>query len=66
MQVNTSSGYFCHPRDSLELLNIAMSAFRKVYGYAAQLINKVANYRIQMFIQKIIFVQTCRFLNKQN
>ena len=48
------------------VLNIAMPASRKVYGYAAQLTNKVANYRIQMSIQKTVFVQACRFLNRQN
>ena len=39
------------------MLNIAMSASRKVYNYAAQLTNKLANYRIQMPIQETASVQ---------
>ena len=50
----------------MKMLKIVMSTIRKICHYAAQLINKVANYRIQMFIQKTVFVQACRFLNRQN
>ena len=48
------------------VLKIAMPVTRKVYRYAAQLTNKVANYRIQMPIQETVSVQACRFLNRQN
>ena len=50
----------------MEMLKIVMSAIRKVCRYAAQLINKVANYRIQMSVQETASVQACRFLNRQN
>ena len=48
------------------MLKIAMPATRKVCRYAAQLTNKVANYRIQVPIQGTASVQACRFLNRQN
>ena len=56
----------CGLRHGVKVLKIVMPATRKVYRYAAQMINKVANYRIQMPIQETVSVQACRFLNRQN
>ena len=50
----------------MKMLKIVMSVIRKICHYTAQLINKVTNYHTQMFIQKTVFIQACRFLNRQN
>ena len=56
----------CGLKHGMKVLKIVMPAIHKVYRYAAQMTNKVANYRIQMPIQETASVQACRFLNRQN
>ena len=48
------------------MLNIVMFAFRKIYNYAVQLINKMKNYRIQIFIQKTVSMQTVELLRQSD